>query len=568
MKKLSYLSGISNTPLLGITIADQFDQTAARFPDNEALVVYHQNIRWTYQELKEQVDICARALLSSGLKKGERIGIWSPNCAEWTVIQFATAKIGAILVNINPSYRLHELEYALKQSGCSLLVLADRFKTSNYTQILYQLAPELYQSEPGQLQAAKVPKLRMIIGLHAEPSPGMLSWEELQQKASATKPEILAQKQANLSFDEAINIQYTSGTTGYPKGATLSHHNILNNGYFVARSMNFTHKDKLIIPVPLYHCFGMVMGNLGCITHGATMIYPSEGFEAEAVLEAAQKEQATAIYGVPTMFIAQLEHPNFEKFDLSSLRTGIMAGSPCPIEVMKKVQTLMNMKEVQIAYGMTETSPVSTQTRMGTPLEKQVSTVGQIHPHLEVKIIEPKSGQLCPIGVPGELCTRGYSVMLGYWNDEERTRQVIDSARWMHTGDLGTIDEEGYVNIVGRIKDMIIRGGENIYPREIEEFLYQHPQISDVQVIGVPDEKYGEEVMAWIKLKEGETSTGEDIKAYCKEQIAHFKIPRYYKFTKEFPMTVTGKIRKVEMRKISVKELGLEKAIKNRQKIS
>ncbi len=557
MYQQSYTSGTSTEPLLGSTIGDMFDLVAEKYPNNEALVVHHQNIRWTYKELKTEVENCARGLMAIGLEKGERIGIWAPNCYQWAVTQFATAKIGAILVNINPAYRLHELEYALNQSECSMIVIADQFKTSNYTQMVYELAPELNHCMPGYLESEKLPKLRGVIRLSKETAPGMWSWAELMDQAKHCTTLALAERQTQLHFDEAINIQYTSGTTGYPKGATLSHHNILNNGYFVARCMNFTDRDRLIIPVPLYHCFGMVMGNLGCMTHGATMIYASEGFEPEAVLRAAQEEQATALYGVPTMFIAELEHPNFDQFDLRSLRTGIMAGSPCPIEVMKKVQTLMHMNEVQIAYGMTETSPVSTQTRIGTPLEKQVSTVGQIHPHLEVKIIDPENGKVLPIGEAGELCTRGYSVMLGYWNNEEQTRAAIDAARWMRTGDLATMDAEGYVNIVGRIKDMVIRGGENVYPREIEEFLYTHPKISDVQVIGVPDAKFGEEVMAWIKLKEGQTATAEEMIDFCKGKIAHFKIPRYYKFTDDFPMTVTGKIRKMEMREISVKELGL-----------
>lgn len=559
MQQLSYLSGTSDTPLLGLTIGEMFDRVAAKYPQNDALIVYHQDIRWSYHDLKLQVDACARALMHIGLQKGERIGIWAPNRYEWAVTQFATAKLGAILVNINPSYRLHELKYALNQSGCRMLVTADQFKRSHYTQMLYELAPELRGCKPGELHAEQVPELRTVIRLHEEASPGMMSWGQLMELSEQVHPMDLASRQAQVAFDEPINIQYTSGTTGYPKGATLSHHNLLNNGYFVTECMNFTDQDRLIIPVPLYHCFGMVMGNLGCMTHGATMIYPSEGFEPEAVLKAVQADKATAIYGVPTMFIAELEHPHFHHYDLRSLRTGIMAGSPCPVEVMKKVQSLMHMEEVQIAYGMTETSPVSTQTRIGAPLEKQVSTVGQIHPHLEVKIIDPESGQVQPIGEPGELCTRGYSVMLGYWNDPERTAEAIDSARWMHTGDLASIDEDGYVNIVGRIKDMIIRGGENVYPREIEEFLYTHPAISDVQVIGVPDETYSEEIMAWVKLKEGQTVAEEEIKAFCQGQISHFKVPRYFKFTDSFPMTVTGKIRKVEMRKQSIEELGLTK---------
>ena len=556
---LSYLSGTSNTPLLGITIGDKFDQTVNQYPNNDALIVYHQDIRWTYQQLQQKVNECARAFMTIGLQKGDRIGIWAPNRYEWLVTQIATAKIGAILVNINPSYRVHELQYALNQSGCKMLVTADKFKQSDYTQMLYELVPELNTCPAGQLKSKELPHLTTVIRLHEADSPGMYPWDYFIETFSEdTNQETLNVQQSGLAFDEPINIQYTSGTTGYPKGATLSHHNILNNGYFVARTMNFTDQDRLIIPVPLYHCFGMVMGNLGCITHGATMIYPSEGFEPDKVLQAAEQDKATAIYGVPTMFIAELEHPNFSQHDHSSLRTGIMAGSPCPIEVMKQVQSKMHMSEVQIAYGMTETSPVSTQTRVGTPLQKQVSTVGQIHPHLEVKVIDPETGQVVPVNTAGELCTRGYSVMLGYWNDEEKTQQAIDKARWMHTGDLATIDKDGYINIVGRIKDMIIRGGENVYPREIEEFLYTHPDISDVQVIGVPDKKYGEEIMAWIKLKDGKTLTLEDVKEFCQGKIAHFKVPRYVKFTDEFPMTVTGKIRKVEMRKVSVRELGLE----------
>lgn len=557
-KRLSYISGTSIKPLLGITIGDMFDNIAARFPENDALIVHHQNIRYTYQRLKEVVDTCAKAFLALGIQKGDRVGIWSPNRYEWTVTQFATAKIGAILVNINPSYRLHELEYALNQSGCSTLVIADQFKMSNFTEMLFTIAPELMNCKKGHLKASKIPQLHTIIRMAEDERKGMWQWNDFLLQAVKSNQKELEQRQQTLAFDEPINIQYTSGTTGFPKGATLSHHNILNNGYFVAELMNFTDKDRLVIPVPLYHCFGMVMGNLGCITHGATIIYASEGFEPATTLAAIEKEKATAIFGVPTMFIAELDLPNFNEYNLTSLRTGIMAGSPCPIEVMKKVQSLMHVLEMEIAYGMTETSPVSTQTRIGTPLEKQVSTVGQIHPHLEVKVIDPESGLTVQRGVPGELCTRGYSVMLGYWNNVEATQKAIDQARWMHTGDLAAMDDEGYVKIVGRIKDMIIRGGENIYPREIEEFLYTHPAISDVQVIGVPDKKYGEAVMAWIRLKEGTTLTIEDIRQFCDGQIAHFKVPQYIRFTDSFPMTVTGKIRKVEMREISIQELGLQ----------
>lgn len=553
----SYSSGTSTLPLLGMTIGEKFDEIVQLYPQSEALVVSHQNIRWTYQELQSKVDECAMALMACGMEKGDRLGIWAPNRSEWTVLQFATAKAGIIMVNINPSYRNHEVKYALNQSACKILVLAEQFKTSVYTQMILELAPELSSSSFGNLQSEELPELKMAVVLSDNPPQGYLSWNDFIAKSSETTAEKFMERQNGLSSDDPINIQYTSGTTGYPKGATLSHHNILNNGFFVARTMNFSNKDRLIIPVPLYHCFGMVMGNLACMTHGATMIYPSEGFEPLAVLLAVEKEKATALYGVPTMFIAELEHPDFKKFNLISLRTGIMAGSPCPIEVMKKVQSVMHMNEVQIAYGMTETSPVSTQTRMGTSLEKQVSTVGQVLPHIEVKIIDESTGLLVPIGEPGELCTRGYSVMLGYWNDEDKTKDAIDGARWMHTGDVAIMDDEGFIKIVGRIKDMIIRGGENIYPREIEEFLYEHPKVSDVQVIGIPSIKYGEEVMAWVKAKEGVEITAEELINFCKGQIAHYKVPKYFKFTNDFPMTVTGKVRKIEMREMSTKELGL-----------
>ncbi len=558
MKKISYSSGTSEIPLLGLTIGDKFDSIVDTYPDNEALVVVHQDIRWTYKLFGEAVTTCARALLACGIEKGDRVGIWSPNCAEWAVLQFATAKAGIILVNINPSYRKHELSYVLNQSGCKMLVLAAEFKSSNYVKMLTDVAPDLLMTTFGKLDSDVLPDLKMAVLLGAQSRGGLSSWESFMELSSEVDASALAERQASLTFDDPINIQYTSGTTGQPKGATLSHHNILNNGYFVARSMQFSDEDRLVIPVPLYHCFGMVMGNIGCVTHGATMIYPSEGFEPGSVLEAAANEKATAIYGVPTMFIAQLDHPDFERYDLTHLRTGIMAGSLCPTEVMKKVQSLMHMKDVQIAYGMTETSPVSTQTRMGASLEKQVSTVGQVHPHLEVKIINEKTGQLVPRGVAGELCTRGYSVMLGYWNDREKTEEAIDAARWMHTGDIATMDDEGYISISGRIKDMIIRGGENVYPKEIEEYLYSHHKISDVQVIGIPSQKYGEEVMAWVKLKEGATVTDTELREYCKDEIAHYKIPKYFKITDDFPMTVTGKIRKVEMRQIAIEELNIE----------
>ncbi len=558
-RQWSYTSGTSDVPLLGLTIGDMFDQTANTYPDRPALIARQENVRLSYRELQAQVNQCARGLLHLGIRKGERVGIWSPNRSEWCITQFATSKIGAILVNINPSYRVHELEYVLNQSGCSALVIAAQFKTSDYTGMVQSLAPELATCQPGQLKAAKLPALKTVIRLSSEQVPGMFSWNALMAMGDNVSAEALQARQREQEFDDAINIQYTSGTTGFPKGATLSHHNILNNGYFVGNLQNLTHEDSVCIPVPLYHCFGMVMGNLACITRGAVMVYPSEGFDPLAVLQTVQEERCTSLYGVPTMFIAELDYPDFAKFDLSSLRTGVMAGSPCPVEVMKKVNSLMNMKEVEICYGMTETSPVSTQTRIDSPFDKRVSTVGVIHPHLEVKIVNPATGQIVPVGEPGELCTRGYSVMLGYWNNPEATAHAIDQARWMHTGDLATMDAEGYVNIVGRIKDMIIRGGENVYPREIEEFLYTHPKVSDVQVIGVPDAKYGEELMAWIKLKPGVEATPEEIRDFCKGQIAHYKIPRYIKFVQEFPMTVTGKIQKYLMRQQSTEELGLQK---------
>ncbi|NNE01841.1 MAG: AMP-binding protein, partial [Eudoraea sp.] len=558
MSAISYSCGLSHEPLLGITVGDKFDEIALQYPDNEALIVHHQNVRWTYSQLHKKVTACAKALIASGIKKGDRVGIWSSNRCQWTVLQFATAKVGAILVNLNPSYRIHELEYALKQSGCTMLVIADTFKTSDYHKMVLEIVPELANADVGALSTIKLPELTTVVSLSDNPSKGMLSWASLMKKSKTCSTASLEKRQKELSFDDPINIQYTSGTTGFPKGATLSHHNILNNAHFVAKTMKLKESDRIIIPVPLYHCFGMVIGNLGCLTQGATMIYPSEGFEPLAVLQAVEREKATALYGVPTMFIAELEHPEFHRFDLSSLRTGIMAGSPCPVEVMHKVHTLMHMKDVQIAYGMTETSPVCTQTKIGTPLEKQVSTVGQVHPHLEVKIIDQETGQVVPLGIAGELCTRGYSVMLGYWDNKEQTRSAIDSARWMHTEDLATMDEDGYINIVGRIKDMIIRGGENIYPKEIEEFLFTHPKVSDAKVIGVPDAKYGEVVMAWVKLKEGEQASVEEFTQFCKGKIAHFKVPAYFRFTEDFPMTVTGKIRKIEMRQISIKELHLE----------
>ncbi|MGB0467903.1 MAG: AMP-binding protein [Pontibacterium sp.] len=555
----SYTSGTSKKPLIGMTIGDKFDEIATTYKDNDALIVRHQGIRWSYAELKKRVDQAARAFLAIGVKPGDRVGMWAPNCAQWTVTQFATAKVGAILVNVNPAYRLHELEYALNQSEAHFLVTADSFKSSNYTKMLFELAPELENCAEGELTSAKLPALKGVINLSEDKFDGMWRWNDFVELADKIDASQLEKTQAGLQFDDPINIQYTSGTTGFPKGAALSHHNILNNGYFVAESMNFTDQDRLVIPVPLYHCFGMVMGNLGCMTHGATMIYPGDGFEPKSVLEAVAEERATALYGVPTMFIAEMEHPDFDQYDVSSLRTGIMAGSICPAEVMKAVNSKLNMKEVQIAYGMTETSPVSTQTAADDAFEKRVTTVGRTQPHLETKLIDPVTGNVVPRGEIGELCTRGYSVMLKYWNNPEATAGSIDPAGWMHTEDLATMDEEGYIQIVGRIKDMVIRGGENVYPKEIEEFLYTHPSISDIQVTGVPDKKYGEELVAWVKLAPGtDDITEEDLRGFCKGQITHFKIPRYFKFVEEFPMTVTGKIQKFKMREISIEELGLE----------
>jgi fatty-acyl-CoA synthase len=552
----SYVHGASDIPLIGETIGVHFDRVVARFPERDALIVRHQDIRWNYRELQARVDGFAAGLVALGLKPGERIGIWSPNNAEWVVTQFATAKAGLILVNINPAYRLAELEYALNKSGCTALITAARFKTSDYVGMLRDLAPELAAAAPGNLRAAKLPGLRLVITIGDESHAGMIPFADVAGLGGDAERRRLAELAGALQFDEPINIQFTSGTTGFPKGATLTHHNILNNGFFIARAMKFTENDRLCIPVPLYHCFGMVLGNLACLTHGAAMVYPSEAFEPLAALEAVEAERCTALHGVPTMFIAEMDHPDFTKFDLRSLRTGIMAGSPCPIEVMKRTVDQMHLGEITIAYGMTETSPVSFQSSTDDPLERRVSTVGRIFPHTEVKIIDGE-GRIVPRGTPGELLTRGYCVMLGYWNDAERTAESIDVAGWMHTGDLATIDGEGYCNIVGRIKDMVIRGGENVYPREIEEFLYRHPKIQDVQVIGIPDPRYGEELCAWVKLRDGEHATPEEIKAFCQGQIAHYKIPRHIKFVDAFPMTVTGKIQKFLMREETIRELGL-----------
>ena len=550
----SYTRGSQAKALLAQTIGQAFDQTAAQFPDGEALVVRHQSLRYNWRELAEAVDLHARAFLALGLQAGDRLGIWAPNCAQWCISQFATAKIGVILVNINPAYRAAELEYVLQQSGCQWLVCAGAFKTSDYHAMLQALVPELAEQSIGQLRSERLPDLRGVISLDSQPPSGFLPWSQMAALGAAVSPRQLAERQESLHFDQPVNIQYTSGTTGFPKGATLSHLNILNNGYMVGESLGLTAGDRLVIPVPLYHCFGMVMGNLGCVTHGSTMIYPSDAFDPLLTLRTVAEEKATALYGVPTMFIAMLDQPQRGDFDLSSLRTGIMAGATCPIEVMRRVINEMHMAEVQIAYGMTETSPVSLQTGPTDELELRVTTVGRTQPQLESKIIDT-AGDIVPRGTIGELCTRGYSVMLGYWNNPKGSAEAIDSQGWMHTGDLATMDEQGYVRIVGRNKDMIIRGGENVYPRELEEFFFTHPAVADVQVIGIPCSRYGEEIVAWIKFHPGHSASEQELQAWCKERIAHFKTPRHFKFVEEFPMTVTGKIQKFRMREISMEEL-------------
>jgi fatty-acyl-CoA synthase len=533
----SYASGTSDVPLLGDTIGDGLDRTAARRPDGEALVEVATGRRWTYAEFVAQVDALAFGLLGAGVRTGDRVGIWAPNVAEWVFVQYATAKIGAILVNINPAYRTHELEYVLNQAGVSVLVAARSFKTSDYAGMIDEVRP-------------RCAGLRQVVLL------GSAEWDALAS-ASGDRDE-LARVQASLSPDDPINIQYTSGTTGFPKGATLSHHNIVNNGFFVGSLCGYTEDDRVCIPVPFYHCFGMVMGNLGCTTHGATMVIPAPAFDPAATLRAVAQERCTSLYGVPTMFIAELGVADFDSYDLSSLRTGIMAGSPCPVEVMKQVVDRMGMTEVTICYGMTETSPVSTQTRADDTLDRRVSTVGRVHPHVEVKVVDPATGRTLPRGEPGELCTRGYSVMLGYWDEPEKTAETIDAARWMHTGDLAVMDSGGYVNITGRIKDIVVRGGENISPREVEEFLYTHPDVRDVQVVGVPDVRYGEELCAWVILRDGVSGlTPEAVREFAGGRLAAYKIPRYVLVVDEFPMTITGKVRKVEMRERSVEMLDL-----------
>jgi fatty-acyl-CoA synthase len=556
----SYAKGRTDVPLIEQTIGDFFADMAQCQGSRDALVSRHQGLRFTYTELHAAARQLASALLNLGLVKGDRIGIWSHNNAEWVLMQLATAQVGLVLVNINPAYRTSEVEYALNKVGCKAIVSMPEFKTSDYLGMLRELAPELADSEPGKLQAQRLPELRTVIWIDvagkSADQPGMLRFSQLMEMGQSgdQRIDVIA---ATLKNTDPINIQFTSGTTGFPKGATLTHRNILNNGFFIGECMRLTPADRLCIPVPLYHCFGMVLGNLACFTHGSTIVYPNDGFDPVTVLEAVQAEKCTGLHGVPTMFIAELDHPRFAEFDLSTLRTGIMAGSPCPIEVMKRVVRDMNLSEITIAYGMTETSPVSCQSDNETPLEKRVSTVGKVQPHLEVKVVDPESGEMVAPGVSGELCTRGYSVMHGYWGDEAKTREAIDDEQWMHTGDLATMDEEGYVNIVGRIKDMVIRGGENIYPREIEEFLYRHPKVQDVQVVGVPDVRYGEELCAWVIIKPGMELVEDEVRAFCKGQIAHYKVPRYIRFVEAFPMTVTGKIQKFKIRDEMIELLDL-----------
>jgi fatty-acyl-CoA synthase len=535
--RISYSHGTSSIPLIGETIGANFDRIVASYPDRDALVVGHQDVRWTYAELAARVDRVARALVAIGLRPGDRLGIWAPNCAEWLLVQYASAKAGVILVNINPVYRTSELDYVLNQSGCRVLISVRAFKTSDYVEMVREVAP-------------RCPALERTVFLESG------DWEELLSAGDAE-----LSLPAGLEFDDPINIQYTSGTTGFPKGATLTHHNILNNGFFIGETCRYTSEDRVCIPVPFYHCFGMVLGNLACTTHAACIVIPAPAFEPHATLYAVQAERCTSLYGVPTMFIAELDLPEFDEFDLTSLRTGIMAGSPCPVEVMRNVIDRMHMAEVTICYGMTETSPVSTQTGADDDIDHRTATVGQVHPHVEVKIIDPTSGACLERGMPGELCTRGYSIMLGYWNDPEQTAEAIDPAGWMHTGDLATMDQDGYVNIVGRSKDMIIRGGENIYPREIEEFLYTHPQIKDVQVVGVPDPRYGEEIAALVIARTPGTVNTEAVREFCRGKIAHFKIPRYVIEVEEFPMTVTGKIQKFKLRDQAIEWLDLRSAI-------
>jgi fatty-acyl-CoA synthase len=552
VQRESYVQGNSGLPLIGKTIGALLDEVSVTDGSRDALIVAHQKIRWTYAELKMRSDAFASGLLALGLEAGDRVGIWAPNCAEWTIAQFATAKAGLVLVNINPAYRLSELQHVLHAVGCRALIAAARFKTSDYIAMIRELVPELGNGS-SELKSSRLPELRYVISIGGGSYPGCLTFDGVLDRGKQLGSQRLNSVAAAIQMDDAVNIQFTSGTTGLPKGATLSHHNLINNAFFVGEATGIAPGSRVCIPVPLYHCFGMVMGNLGCVTHGATMVYPSESFDPLTTLETVEAERCDVLYGVPTMFIAQLNHPEFSRFDLSSLRRGIMAGAPCPIEVMKEVASTMHMNEITIAYGMTETSPVSFQSSRDDPLELRVSTVGRIQPHLEVKIVD-RDGRVVPRGEAGELCTRGYSVMLGYWNDEARTAEAIDSAGWMHTGDLATIDDDGYCRIVGRIKDMVIRGGENIYPREVEEYLYGHPDIQDVQVFGVPDTKYGEELCAWIVSRAGATLDEEGVRRFCQERISHYKIPRYIRFVESFPSTVTGKVQKFAMREAMIEE--------------
>ncbi len=553
----SYVRGASTPHLIYDTIGHVLEQVAARWPDHEAVVSRHQGRRLSYGELDGLTTEIAAGFLALGLGPGERLGIWAPNCIEWMLTQYAAAKIGLVLVNVNPAYRLHELEFALNKVGCAALVTAARFKSSDYLAMLRQLIPEIERSEPGKLSAARVPSLRLVVSLEESRLESVLSFDQIPAFAQPAYRERVRRIAAELQPDDPINIQFTSGTTGAPKGATLTHFNILNNARLVGSLLRMSEADRVCLPVPLYHCFGMVMGNLNCLCHGAAAIYPSGGFDPLAVLEAVGAERCTSLYGVPTMFIAELDHPAFGRFDLSSLRTGIMAGAPCPMPVMQKVIDRMHMQQVTIAYGMTETSPVSFQSDVEDSIERRISTVGRVHPHLEVKIVDD-NGRIVPRGAPGELCTRGYSVMHGYWGEPEKTAEVIDASGWMHTGDLATIDADGYCSIVGRIKDMIIRGGENIYPREIEEFLFRHPKVQTAACFGVPDARFGEVMCAWVQLRAGEQASEEEITAFFQGQLAHHKVPRYVRFVHEFPMTVTGKIQKFVMRERMVKELGLE----------
>ncbi|MGC9435211.1 MAG: AMP-binding protein [Methanomicrobiales archaeon] len=558
MARLSYACGTSNVPLLGVTIGDLLHRTATEHPHADALISVHQGIRWTYAEFDDRVDQLAKALMALGVEKGDRVGIWALNYAEWVLVQFATARMGAIMVNINPAYRTFEFEYAMKQAEISTLVIQGRFKTSDYVGMFYEVCPEAMEARPGRIQSNTFPFLRNAIFMGDVSYHGMYTWTDLLEKADAVSDGELCERRASLDFDDAINIQYTSGTTGYPKGVVLTHHGLVNNGFIIGKGMRFGPGDRLCIPVPFYHCFGMVLANMACVSHGSAMVLPSPVFDAGAVLRTIQEERCTAVHGVPTMFIAELNHPDFRTTRLDSLRTGIMAGSPCPVEVMKQVNREMHMDEIVIVYGQTETSPGVTMTTTSDPLERRVSTVGKPFPHCEIKIIDPNTGKILPRGETGEICARGYMVMKCYYNNPSATHQTIDANGWNHTGDLGVMDDEDYVKIVGRLKDMVIRGGENIYPREIEEFLHQHPKIDDAYVIGVPDSRYGEELMAWVRPVPGDQLTADEVLGYCRGRIAHYKIPRYVKFVEDFPMTISGKIKKFEMKEISIQELGLE----------